>query len=146
VKPEGAANGPDHGGPSRAHERPGAFNLIFLPGFSTAEKITNVSGPRRRHGCGEDEHREDRRLGGRAERAQFRPGTTIKIKIPLTLAIIPALIVTRGGERFAIPQVSLAGARAPRSGAGAKEHRELYGAPVYRLRGKLLPLVYLNRS
>ncbi len=67
-------------------------NLIFLPGFSTAEKVTNVSG----RGVGmdvvQDQHREDRRHGRHA--AHDRRGTTIKIKIPLTLAIIPALVVT----------------------------------------------------
>ncbi len=60
---------------------------------------------RRRHGCGEDQHRENRRHGRCAE--QSGPGHDRQMKIPLTLAIIPALIVTSGGDRYAIPQVSL---------------------------------------
>ncbi len=71
-------------------------------------------------------------------------GTTLKIKIPLTLAIIPALVVTSGGERFAIPQVSLL-ELVRLEGEQARTGIEvLYGSPVYRLRGQLLPLAYLN--
>ena len=73
-------------------------------------------------------------------------GTTLKIKIPLTLAIIPALIVTSGGERFAIPQVSLLELVRLEGEQARKGIEMLYGAPVYRLRGQLLPLVYLNRE
>ena len=62
--------------------------------------------PRRRHGRGEDQHREDRRHH-RSEERRRRPGTTFIIKIPLTLAIVSALIVEAGGERFAIPQISV---------------------------------------
>jgi two-component system chemotaxis sensor kinase CheA len=71
-------------------------------------------------------------------------GTTIKIKIPLTLAIIPALVVASGDNRYAIPQASLV-ELVRLEGDEARDGVELlYGAPVYRLRGKLLPLVYLS--
>jgi two-component system chemotaxis sensor kinase CheA len=73
-------------------------------------------------------------------------GMTLKIKIPLTLAIIPALIVTSGTERFAIPQVSLLELVRLEAEQARKGIEMLYGAPVYRLRGQLLPLAYLNRE
>jgi two-component system chemotaxis sensor kinase CheA len=73
-------------------------------------------------------------------------GTTLKIKIPLTLAIIPALIVTSGGERFAIPQVSLLELVRLEGEQVRKNIETLYGSAVYRLRGQLLPLIYLNRE
>ncbi len=81
------------------------FNLIFLPGFSTAEKVTNVSG----RGVGMDVVKTNvEKIGGTVDVQSTRgQGTTVRVKIPLTLAIIPALIVTCGGERYAIPQVSL---------------------------------------
>jgi flagellar motor protein MotB/HPt (histidine-containing phosphotransfer) domain-containing protein len=78
-------------------------NLIFLPGFSTAEKITNVSG----RGVGMDVVKTNiERIGGTVD-VQSKPGsgTTVRMKIPLTLAIIPALIVTSGGDRYASAQV-----------------------------------------
>jgi len=73
-------------------------------------------------------------------------GTTIKIKIPLTLAIIPALIASSGGERFAIPQVSLLELVRLEGDESRRAIEKFHGAPVYRLRGNLLPLVYLNRE
>jgi two-component system chemotaxis sensor kinase CheA len=120
------------------------FNLIFLPGFSTAEKVTNVSG----RGVGMDVVKTNvEKIGGTVD-IQSTPGrgTTVRVRIPLTLAIIPALIVTCGGERFAIPQVSLLALvrlDAEQSGPGIEL---VHGAPVYRLRGRLLPLVYLDRE
>ncbi len=121
-----------------------AVNLIFLPGFSTAEKITNVSG----RGVGMDVVKTNiEKIGGMVEIiSKAGSGTTIKIKIPLTLAIIPALIVRCGGERFAIPQVSLL-ELVRLDGEKAKTGiEEIHGAPVYRLRGQLLPLVHLHRE
>jgi len=76
---------------------------------------------------------------------QSKPGkgSTVRMKIPLTLAIIPALIVTSAGDRCAIPQVSLL--ELGLEGEQARKGLEVVnGAPVYRLRGKLLPLVYLK--
>jgi two-component system chemotaxis sensor kinase CheA len=121
-----------------------ALHLIFLPGFSTAEKITNVSG----RGVGMDVVKTNiEKIGGTVD-LQSQPGigTTIKIKIPLTLAIIPALIVTSGGDRFAIPQVSLLELVRMEGEQARKQIEFIHGAPVYRLRGQLLPLVYLNRE
>lgn len=121
-----------------------ATNLIFLPGFSTAEKITNVSG----RGVGMDVVKTNiEKIGGTVD-ITSRPGngTTLRIKIPLTLAIIPALLITSGGERFAIPQVSLLELVRLESGTAAKQIETVHGAPVYRLRGNLLPLTYLNHQ
>lgn len=118
------------------------FNLIFLPGFSTAEKITNVSG----RGVGMDVVKTNvEKIGGTVDvQSTAGKGTTVKIKIPLTLAIIPALMVISGGERFAIPQVSLLELVRLEAGESGKGIEMVQGAPVYRLRGRLLPLVYLN--
>jgi len=120
------------------------FNMIFLPGFSTAEKVTNVSG----RGVGMDVVKTNvEKIGGTVD-VQSTPGkgTTVKIKIPLTLAIIPALMITSGGERFAIPQVSLLELVRMDAGETGKGIEMVHGAPVYRLRGRLLPLLYLNRE
>ncbi len=118
------------------------LRLIFLPGFSTAERVTNVSG----RGVGMDVVKTNvERIGGTVDLAS-RPGvgTTLKIKIPLTLAIIPALIVRLGEDRYAIPQVSLLElVRIDPGQAGAQVER-IQGAPVLRLRDKLLPLVDLR--
>ncbi len=132
---------PDHA--ARMGDRE-AFNLIFLPGFSTAEKITNVSG----RGVGMDVVKTNiEKIGGSVDvLSDDGRGTTIKIKIPLTLAIIPALIVTSGGERFAIPQVSLVELVRLEGTQAQRGIEMLYGAPVHRLRGHLLPLCYLNRE
>lgn len=121
-----------------------AYNLIFLPGFSTAEKITNVSG----RGVGMDVVKTNiEKIGGSVDvLSEEGHGSTIKIKIPLTLAIIPALVVTSGGERFAIPQVSLLELVRLEGDQARKGIEMLYGTPVYRLRGQLLPLCYLNRE
>jgi two-component system chemotaxis sensor kinase CheA len=114
------------------------YDLIFLPGFSTAEKVTKVSG----RGVGMDVVRTNlEKIGGTVDLQSVQgKGTTIRIKIPLTLAIVPALVVRCKGERFAIPQMNLTELVRLESGRGM-EH--VHGAPVYRLRGQLLPLVYL---
>jgi two-component system chemotaxis sensor kinase CheA len=120
------------------------FNLIFLPGFSTAEKVTNVSG----RGVGMDVVKTNvEKIGGTVD-VQSTPGagTTVRVKIPLTLAIIPALVVTCGGDRYAIPQVSLLELVRIKAEDVAKSVELVHGAPVYRLRGRLLPLVYLSRE
>lgn len=121
-----------------------ASQLIFMPGFSTAEKVTNVSG----RGVGMDVVKTNiEKIGGTVDlQSQFGVGTTLKIKIPLTLAIIPALIVTSGSERFAIPQVSLLELVRLEAGEAKDQIEYIHGTPVYRLRGKILPLVSLNRS
>lgn len=119
-----------------------AAQLIFAPGFSTAEKVTSVSG----RGVGMDVVKTNiERISGTID-LQSRPGagTTIRIKIPLTLAIIPALVVTNDGDRYAIPQVSLLELVRLENDEAKRGIEYVHGAPVYRLRGKLLPLVYLS--
>src|SRR5580700_8121723 len=120
------------------------FNLIFLPGFSTAEKITNVSG----RGVGMDVVKTNvEKIGGTVDvQSTLGRGTTVRVKIPLTLAIIPALVVTCGGDRYAIPQVSLLELVRLKADHVSKGIELVHGAPVYRLRGRLLPLVYLSRE
>jgi len=128
---------------ARMGEREGV-NLIFLPGFSTAEKVTNVSG----RGVGMDVVKTNiEKIGGTVDvQSKAGTGTTVRMKIPLTLAIIPALIVTSGGDRYAIPQISLL-ELVRLDGEDAQKGIELIqGVPVHRLRGRLLPLVYLNRE
>lgn len=117
-------------------------NLIFAPGFSTAEKVTNVSG----RGVGLDVVKTNiEKIGGTVE-LQSQPGcgASVRMKIPLTLAIIPALIVTTGGDRYAIPQVSLLELVRLEGEQARKGIEQVNGAPVLRLRGCLLPLLYLN--
>ncbi len=107
-----------------------ALQLIFLPGFSTAEKVTNVSG----RGVGMDVVKTNiQRIGGTVDlNTKLGKGTTVKIRIPLTLAIIPALIVSSGSERFAIPQVSLLELIRVESGDGHGTIENLCGAALYR--------------
>ncbi|MSR63061.1 MAG: histidine kinase [Planctomycetes bacterium] len=118
------------------------LNLIFLPGLSTAAKVTDVSG----RGVGMDVVRTNiERIGGTVDVFSERGrGTTLRIKIPLTLAIIPALVVTASGHRFAIPQVSLLELVRLEADEVQREIEDLHGAPVYRLRGRLLPLLNLR--
>jgi two-component system chemotaxis sensor kinase CheA len=119
-------------------------NLVFSAGFSTAAKVTNVSG----RGVGMDVVKTNiEKIGGTVDiQSKYKEGTTLKIKIPLTLAIIPALTVMTGGDRYAIPQVNLL-ELVLLEGEQAKSAVEfIQGAPVYRLRGHLLPLIYLNEE
>jgi len=120
------------------------FNLIFLPGFSTAQKVTNVSG----RGVGMDVVKTNvEKIGGTVDlQSTLGRGTTVRVKIPLTLAIIPALVVTCGGDRYAIPQVSLLELVRLESGQTVTGIEMVHGVPVHRLRGRLLPLVYLSRE
>ena len=118
------------------------LHLIFLPGFSTAKEVTNVSG----RGVGMDVVKTNiERIGGTIDVTSSAEGTTFKIKIPLTLAIVPALLVGSGGDRYAIPQVNLVELVRLEEEQEAKIER-IHGAPVYRLRGKLLPLVFLHEQ
>jgi two-component system chemotaxis sensor kinase CheA len=117
------------------------YSYIFAPGFSTAAKVTSISG----RGVGMDVVRSNiEQIGGTIDlKSVPGAGTTFSIKIPLTLAIVSALIVESGGERFAIPQLAvLELVRAGNNG----EHRieRIKDAPVLRLRNKLLPLVPLK--
>ncbi len=80
-----------------------ALRLIFLPGFSTAKEVTNLSG----RGVGMDVVRTNiEKINGTIDvYSHPNKGTIFKLKIPLTLAIIPTVIVTSGGDRYAIPQI-----------------------------------------
>lgn len=117
-------------------------NLIFLPGLSTAEQVTDVSG----RGVGMDVVKSNLdQLGGQVDIETERgKGTTIRIKLPLTLAIIPSLLVSVGQERYAIPQVNVDELlRIPVD--QITERVELVGdAEVLLLRGELIPLLYLS--
>jgi two-component system chemotaxis sensor kinase CheA len=137
-----------------------ALRLIFLPGFSTAEKVTSISG----RGVGMDVVKTNiEKIGGAVDLFN-RPamhgasgGSTVKIKIPLTLAIIPGLIVNlnssriAGGvrvkreDRFVIPQANLLELVRLEGAEGRKQIESIQGTEVYRRRGKLLPLTYLGR-
>lgn len=118
------------------------FNLIFAPGFSTAEKITNVSG----RGVGMDVVRTNiEKIGGTVDLSSVEgKGMTIKIKIPLTLAIIPALVVSSASNLFAIPQVNLVELVRVEANHPENKIETLQGTLVYRLRGNILPLVDLR--
>ncbi len=119
-----------------------ALMLVFQPGFSTAEKVTNISG----RGVGMDVVKTNiEKLGGVVDlQSEAGAGTTVKIKIPLTLAIIPALIVRTAGERYAIPQVNLVELVHLSPDAVTKDVQLIGDAEFYRLRGQILPLVRLR--
>jgi two-component system chemotaxis sensor kinase CheA len=119
------------------------LGLIFLPGFSTAREVTSVSG----RGVGMDVVKTNiEKIGGAADLVS-RPGegTTVKLKIPLTLAIIPGLVVKSGGDRFVIPQVSLLELIRLEENSGKSPIEWIHGTPVYRHRGSLLPITYLSQ-
>lgn len=121
-----------------------ASQLILLPGFSTAATVTNVSG----RGVGMDVVKTNvEKIGGTLDiNSVTGEGTTLRIKIPLTLAIVPALVVTCDEDRFCIPQVNLL-ELVRLDGDKVKSQIEvLHSVPVYRLRGQLLPLVYLDEE
>jgi two-component system chemotaxis sensor kinase CheA len=116
--------------------------FVFKAGFSTAAQVTSISG----RGVGMDVVRTNiDKIGGTIELWSVEgKGTTFTIKIPLTLAIVNALIVECGGERFAVPQISVV--ELVRASANS-DHRieHVKGVPVLRLRNRLLPLVSLDR-
>jgi two-component system chemotaxis sensor kinase CheA len=119
------------------------LRFIFRPGFSTAQQITSVSG----RGVGMDVVKTNiERIGGTIElRSKEGRGTTFTIKIPLTLAIVSALIVQAGGERFAIPQIGVVElVRVGDEHEGNTRIEMIKEAPVLRLRDRLLPLVSLS--
>ncbi|WP_022720614.1 chemotaxis protein CheW [Rhodopseudomonas sp. B29] len=116
--------------------------FIFAPGFSTAAAITSVSG----RGVGMDVVRTNiDQIGGTIEiKSVAGEGSSVTIKIPLTLAIVSALIVEAGGDRFAIPQLAVVELVRARANS---EHRieRIKDTPVLRLRDKLLPLMHLKK-
>jgi len=115
--------------------------LLFTPGFSTAAKVTDVSG----RGVGMDVVKTNiERMGGTIE-IMTRPGegTTFRLTLPLTLAIISSLIVEVGGQKFALPQVNLQGLVRIKPGDPSRKIEKLKNSEVLRLRGKLLPIIHL---
>ncbi len=123
-----------------------SLRLIFHPGFSMAEKVTDVSG----RGVGMDVVRTNiEKLGGTVDvETELGQGTTISIKLPLTLAIVPSLVVHCAGQCFAIPQTNIRELvrvknQVAADGCEAGIER-VNGTEVFRLRGRLLPLVRLR--
>jgi two-component system chemotaxis sensor kinase CheA len=121
-----------------------AIQLILLPGFSTAAQVTNVSG----RGVGMDVVKTNvEKIGGTLDiHSNVGKGTTLRIKIPLTLAIVPALIVTCDEDRYCIPQVSLLELVRLEGDRARTDIELMHSVPVYRLRGRLLPLVFLDEE
>lgn len=121
-----------------------AIRLIFAPGFSTAAKVTDVSG----RGVGMDVVRTNiAKLGGTVDvESTLGQGTSIVVMLPLTLAIVPSLIVQVGQDRFAIPQVGIVELVRVRENERQARLGKVNNAEVLRLRGQLLPLVRLSQS
>ncbi|WP_430780623.1 chemotaxis protein CheA [Actinoplanes sp. G11-F43] len=116
--------------------------MVFQPGFSTAAKVTNVSG----RGVGMDVVKTNIENIGGAVSVDSTPGegTVWRLTIPLTLAIIQALTVDCADQRYVVPQVAVLELVFIDGNTTKVEYAS--GAPVYRLRGKLLPLVRLDRA
>lgn len=117
------------------------LSLIMLPGFSTAENVTEISG----RGVGMDVVKTNLdKLGGQIDiESELGLGTTFRIKLPLTLAIIPCLLVSVSNERFAVPQVNVE-ELIRISASQVKERIEMVGdAEVLILRGQLIPIIHL---
>jgi two-component system, chemotaxis family, sensor kinase CheA len=118
------------------------LDLIFVPGFSTADAVTSVSG----RGVGMDVVRKNiEKVGGAVEvGSHFGVGTTIRIRIPLTLAIIPALIVRSAGDLYALPQRSVVELLHLEEMERNRQIDRVQNAVGCRLRGRLTPLVFLD--
>jgi two-component system, chemotaxis family, sensor kinase CheA len=119
------------------------LGLIFLPGFSTAANVTTVSG----RGVGMDVVKTNiERIGGSIDiQSTVGQGTTVRIRIPLTLAIIKVLVVSSAGDRYAIPQVSIVELVRVEGEKAREGIQRVHGVLVYRYRDSLLPLVNLNQ-
>jgi len=119
------------------------LQFIFEPGFSTARQVTSVSG----RGVGMDVVRTNiEAISGTVDiHSTAGRGTTVRIRVPLTLAIVPALIVRCAGERFAIPQVAVTELVRLRPGGSGPRIEGLADAPVIRVRGRLVPVVFLGQ-
>jgi two-component system chemotaxis sensor kinase CheA len=117
------------------------FRLILAPGFTTAKEITNISG----RGVGMDVVKSNiDQIGGAIEiKSVAGKSTTLRIKIPLTLAIVSALIVEAEGERFAIPQIAVV-ELVHVDGSGEHRIERIKNASVLRLRDQLVPIEHLN--
>ncbi|WP_127716513.1 chemotaxis protein CheW [Halobacteriovorax sp. HLS] len=120
------------------------LNLIFTPGFSTAEQVTNISG----RGVGMDVVKSNiEKIGGSVDvHSVVGNGTTFKLKIPLTLAIVPALVVRSSGETFAIPQINLVELVRIENEGNENHIEKLLESEFFRLRGELIPVFRLGES
>jgi two-component system chemotaxis sensor kinase CheA len=120
-----------------------ALQLIFLPGFSTAAAVTTVSG----RGVGMDVVRANvEKVGGSVEVESRRgQGTTLRLRVPLTLAIVPSLVVRSGGQSFALPQSALVELVDIPKREFARAVQKIGSAELYRLRERLLPMVWLDQ-
>jgi two-component system chemotaxis sensor kinase CheA len=117
--------------------------LIFAPGFSTADAVTNLSG----RGVGMDVVKSSvEGIGGQVDISSTAGnGSTIRLKIPLTLAIIPALLLSSGSQRFAVPQSAITELVRLESTARGGPLSWIGEFPFYRLRGELLPILFLSK-
>ncbi len=117
-------------------------DLVFRPGFSTAETVTQLSG----RGVGLDVVHTDLSAIGGTVQLESLPGqgATFRVKLPLTLAILPSLLVEVGAERFAIPQVNLVELIRIRASEARQRIQRIAGVDVLRQRDELLPLVRLR--
>ena len=117
------------------------LQFIFEPGFSTAAQVTSVSG----RGVGMDVVKTNiEAIGGTVDIAsQPGLGTTVRVRVPLTLAIIPALVVRCGSERFALPQAAVGELVSLRTDGGPRIEG-LAGSAVIRVRGRLVPVIFLD--
>ena len=120
-----------------------ALQLIFLPGFSTASAVTTVSG----RGVGMDVVRANvEKVGGSVElESKVGVGTTLRLRVPLTLAIVPALVVRSGGQSFALPQTTLVELVYIPTRDAVQVVEKVGASEVYRLRERLLPMIWLDR-
>jgi two-component system chemotaxis sensor kinase CheA len=120
-----------------------ALRLLFQPGFSTAQVVTDVSG----RGVGMDVVISNiERIGGTVEVTSERGrGTTFLLDLPLTLAIVPALIVSSADQRFAMPQTNILELVHLEPDDVSRSVREVRGSEVLELRGEMLPLIRLDR-
>jgi two-component system chemotaxis sensor kinase CheA len=118
------------------------LQFIFEPGFSTAAAVTSVSG----RGVGMDVVRTNiEAIGGTVDiHSVPGAGTTVRVHVPLTLAIMPALVVRCGSERFAIPQSAVRELVPVSDDRRGPRIEGLAEAPVMRVRGRLVPLVFLD--
>jgi len=117
------------------------IDLVCTPGFSTKDEITTMSG----RGVGLDVVRTNvQKIGGSVDIRTSEQGTKIRLRIPLTMAIMPALFVECGGQTFALPQSNLFEMIRHDKSSGTPGVEEIDGVPVIRLRSKLTPLIYLN--
>lgn len=118
--------------------------LIFAPGFSTADQVSSLSG----RGVGMDVVKTNiEKIGGFVDLStEPNKGTKIRLRIPLTLAIVPAMMIKTGGENFAIPQIKLHELLLVNQEGDGAQIETLQGHPVLRLRGEILPIVFLNEA